>query len=202
MPESEAPNRRRYDSPLRQQQASETRDRIVAAACELLRGSAIRDWRGLTMRAVADRAEVNERTVYRHFASGALRDAVMHRLEQQAGINLDELRLEEISDVARRIFTTVASHPLESRAPLDPTLTAAGQRERDALLRALAPHTEHWADADRSLAAAMFDVLWGVAVYERLAVNWELDPAEAIRGITWVIGLIEHAVRTGNAPNG
>ena len=34
-----------YDSPLRQQRAEETRDRIVAAGCELLRGSSIRDWR-------------------------------------------------------------------------------------------------------------------------------------------------------------
>ena len=50
--------------------------------------------------------------------------------------------------------------------------------------RALGPHTAGWTEADRSVAAAMFDVLWGVAVYERLAVDWELDRAEAIAGIT------------------
>jgi AcrR family transcriptional regulator len=201
MSESEAPARRRYDSPLRQQRASETRDRIVEAACDLLSGSSIRDWQGLTMRAVAERAGVNERTVYRHFASErALRDAVMHRLEQQAGIDLDMLQLEDIAEVASRIVTTIASHPLESHAPLDPTLTEAGQRQREALLRALAPRTAGWADADRAVAAAMFDVLWGVAAYERVAVDWGLGEEDATRGITWVIGLIEDAIRAGHAP--
>jgi AcrR family transcriptional regulator len=196
-----APARRRYDGTLRRQRASETRDRIVTAGCELLGASAIRDWRGLTVRAVAKRAGVNERTVYRHFANErGLRDAVMDRLEQRAGIDLNGLRLEAIADVAYRIATVVASHPLERHAPLDPTLAATGRRQREALLRALEPHTVRWTEADRSVAAAMFDVLWGVAAYERLAVDWELDPDESIAGITWAIGLLEDAVREGRAP--
>ena len=196
-----APPRRRYDSTLRRQRASETRDRIVTAGCELLSASAIRDWRGVTVRAVAERAGVNERTVYRHFANErALRDAVMHRLEQQAGIDLDGLQLEGIADVARRIVTVVAAHPPERHASLDPTLTAAGRRQREALLRALEPHTAGWTDADRSVAAAMFDVLWGVAAYERLAVDWGLDREQAVAGIAWVIGLLHDAVREGRAP--
>jgi AcrR family transcriptional regulator len=196
-----APARRRYDSTLRQQRASETRDRIVAAGCELLDASSVRDWRGLTMRAVAERAGVNERTVYRHFTNErGLRDAVMGRLEQRAGIDLDELQLDGIVDVARRIFTTVASHPLERRPPLDPTLHDASRREQEALLRALGPHAADWSDVDRSVAAAMVNALWRVAVYEHLAVDWGLDDDAAIAGITWVIGLIEDAVRDGRAP--
>jgi AcrR family transcriptional regulator len=196
-----APPRRRYDSTLRRQRASETRDRIVTAGCELLNASAIRDWRGVTVRAVAQRAGVNERTVYRHFANErALRDAVMHHLERQAGIDLDGLQLDGIADVARRIIMVVAAHPLDRHAPLDPTLRAAGRRQREALLRALEPHTAGWSDADRSVAAAMFDVLWGVAAYERLAVDWGLDRGQAIAGIGWVIGLLHDAIREGRAP--
>ncbi len=196
------PERRRYDSTRRQLGASATRDRIVTAGCELLAASSIRDWRGLTIRAVAERAGVNVRTVYRHFTNErGLRDAVMHRLEQQAGIDLDELELDGIVDVARRIFTAVAAHPLDRPPPLDPTFSATSQRERDALLRALGPHAEGWSDADRSVAAAMFNALWRVGVYEHLAVDWELDEDEAIAGITWVIGLIEEAVREGRAPS-
>ena len=193
---------RRYDSPLRQQRASETRERIVAAGCELLRGSSIRDWRGLTMRAVADRAGVNERTVYRHFANErGLRDAVMQRMEEQAGIDLDGLQLEGIADAAKRIFAEVSTHPLPLRPVLDPTLGDASQRQHEALLRALAPRTEGWSDADRTVAAAMFDVLWGVAPYERLVADWGLDADQAVAGITWVIGLIEEAVREGRRPS-
>jgi AcrR family transcriptional regulator len=193
--------RRRYESPLRQQRASETRERIVLAACEILQGSSIRDWDALTMRAVADRAGVNERTVYRHFTNErGLRDAVMRQMEEQAGIDLTALRLADIVDVARRILATVSTHPLPSRPPLDPTLSEASQRQRAALLRALGPDTEGWSDDDRTLAAAMFDVLWGVAPYERLVTEWGLDSEQAAAGITWVISLIEAAVRDGRRP--
>lgn len=200
--EAELPrSARRYDSPLRQQRAEETRDRIVEAGSELLRGSSIRDWRGLTMRAVADRAGVNERTVYRHFSNErGLRDAVMHRIEAQAGIDLAALELEGIADAARRIFAEVSTHPLPLRPVLDPTLGDASQRQHEALLRALAPRTEGWSEADRTVAAAMFDVLWGVAPYERLVSDWGLDSDQAVAGITWVIGLIEEAVREGRRP--
>jgi AcrR family transcriptional regulator len=192
---------RRYDSPLRQQRAEETRDRIVAAGCELLRGSSIRDWRALTMRGVAERAGVNERTVYRHFTNErGLRDAVMQRMEAQAGIDLAGLELEGIAEAARRIFAEVSAHPLPLRPVLDPTLGDASQRQHAALLRALAPRTEGWSDAERTVTAAMFDVLWGVAPYERLVADWGLDPDDAVRGITWVIGLIEDAVREGRRP--
>ncbi|MGH9273679.1 MAG: TetR/AcrR family transcriptional regulator [Acidimicrobiales bacterium] len=193
--------RRRYESPLRQQRASETRDRIIAAGCEILQGASIRDWGTLTMRAVAERAGVNERTVYRHFVNErGLRDAVMHRVEEQAGIDLASLRLEDITEVAQRIFATVSTHPLPPRAPLDPTLSEASHRQRNALLRALVPHTDGWAEADRTVAAAMFDVLWGVAPYERLVADWGLDSERAVAGITWVIGLVEEAVREGRRP--
>jgi hypothetical protein len=48
----------------------------------------------------------------------------------------------------------------------------------------------------------MIDVLWGVAAYERLVVDWQLDPDQAIRGVTWVIGLIEEEVREGHRLTG
>jgi len=194
--------RRRYDSPLRQQRAAETRDRIVTAGCEILQGASIRDWGALTMQAVADRAGVNERTVYRHLTNErGLRDAVMHRLEEQAGIDLSTLRLEDIAEVAGRIFASVSAHPLPPRPPLDPTLSEASQRQREALLRALAPHAAGWTETDRTVAAAMFDTLWGLAPYERLVADWGLDPERAVAGITWVMGLIEAAVREGRGPN-
>lgn len=192
---------RRYDSTLRRQRAQDTRDRIVAAGCELLAETSLRDWRGLTMRAVAERAGVNERTVYRHFGNERrLRDAVMHRLEQRAGVDLDALDLAGITDVARRILATVAAHPADRRAPLDPTLQDASRREREALLRALAPHTGGWTDGQRTVAAAMANVLWRVSVYEHLVADWDLGPDDAAAGVTWLLGLLEDAVRDGRPP--
>lgn len=191
----EAGSRRRYDSELRRQQAAQTRERIVEAGAELLRGSSIRDWNALTIRGVAERAGVNVRTVYRYFANErALRDAVMHRLEADAGIDLDSLRLEDLPKATAAIFRHVSSYPMDRRLPLDPTLAEAHKRQHDALLGAVAARASQWPDGDQTLAAAMLDVLWGVASYERLVVDWSLDRDEAIRGITWVIGLIEIAI--------
>jgi hypothetical protein len=46
----------------------------------------------------------------------------------------------------------------------------------------------------------MLDVLWGVAPYERLVGEWQLGTEQATAGVTWVIGLIEQAVREGRVP--
>ena len=193
--------RRRYDSPLRRQRAAETRERIIVAGADLLHGFPIWNWRALTVRAVAARAGVNERTVYRNFASEReLRDAVLVRLEQEAGVDLEGLRLENLQDLTARILEYVSSFPLGPRTPRDATVAAANERQREALIGAVAPWTSEWPDVDRAIAAAMFDVLWSVVSYERLVVDWELDPKEAIRGVTWVIGLVEDAIRHDRRP--
>ena len=197
-----ARKRRRYDSELRRKRAAETRQRIIAAGARLLRGFAIWNWHALTVRAVAKAARVNERTVYRHFENEReLRDAVLARLQEEARVDLEGLALEDLRAVTARIFAYVSSFPLEPRTPHDPTLTAAGKRNRDALLAAVAAETRTWSKEDRALAAAMLDVLWSVASYERLVADWKLDPKEATRGVTWVMGLIEHAIRNGRRPD-
>jgi AcrR family transcriptional regulator len=188
--------RRKYDSPVRRRQAAETRERIIAAGVDILHGFPVWNWRALTVGAVAERAGVNERTVYRHFAGEReLRDAVMARLETEADVVLEGLALEDIKDHTARLLEYVSSFPLESRNIDDPTLMAAHRRQRAALIAAVSAQTDDWPEADRAIAAAMLDVLWSVASYERLVVDWELDPKEAIKGATWVIGLVEDAIR-------
>src|SRR5439155_11440445 len=139
----------------------------VVARADLVRESSLRDWDGVTIRAVAERAGVNERTVYRHFANErALRDAVMRRLEEQAGIDLDGLQLDGVAAVAASIFMHVSNYPIEARPPLDPTLLAANRRQHDALMNAVSAHAVRWPAADRKLAAAALDVLWSAGAYE------------------------------------
>jgi len=196
--------RRRYDSPVRRRRAAETRERIVGAGAELLHGFPVWDWGALTVRAVAERAGVHERTVYRHFAGEReLRDAVMARLEEESGVDLEGLALDDLPDFAARVLEFVSSFPLESRAPRDPTLLVAHRRQRDALLAAVASGpAAAWSDVDRTIAAAALDVLWSVVSYERLVADWGLDPQDAIRGVTWLIGLVVDALGTGRRPGG
>ena len=193
--------RRRYDSPVRRQRAAETRERIVTAGAEILHGFPIWNWRALTVRAVAERAGVNERTVYRYFASEReLRDAVMERLEDEAGVRLDGLRLDEVPALTTRILEYVSTFPLEARTARDATVAQANERQRRALLGAVAPFAAGWPEDDRLIAAAVLDVLWSVVSYERLVTDWDLEPEHAIRGVTWVLGLVEDAIRSGRRP--
>ena len=144
MPVSSQASTRQYDSPLRRQRAVETRERIVEAGCRLLQ-QLLRSATGvrLTIRGVAEEAGVNERTVYRYFGNEkGLRDAVMHRLEQKAGIDLEGMRLEDVADIAARIFAHVSAYPLRPKPPLDPTLTDANLRQRRALFGALDDKTD------------------------------------------------------------
>jgi AcrR family transcriptional regulator len=192
---------RRYDNTRRRLQAAETRERIIAAGSQILHRSPVRDWQGLTVRAVADQAGVNERTVYRHFENERrLRDAVMHRLEEEAGIDLGAMSLEDVATVAARVSAHVASFPRDDPRPLDPTLSDANQRQREALIRAVAERASEWSTADQETAAAILDVLWSVGALERLIGNWQLDHDHAVTGITWAIGLVERAVRDGERP--
>jgi AcrR family transcriptional regulator len=192
---------RQYDSPVRRARSAQTRERIVDAACVLLRSSPIRDWGALTIRGVAHEAGVNERTVYRYFANErGLRDAVMHRLEADAGIDLTGLELADIADVAQRIFASASSFPFETRPPLDPTLTEANLRQREALHDAVAPWTAEWPAEEAAAVAALFDVLWSVGSFERLVVDWHTDRDQAVRTLTWAIELVAEAVRAGRRP--
>jgi AcrR family transcriptional regulator len=188
--------RRSYVSPVRSERAAKTRERIIAAGAEILHEHAVWNWNALTMRGVARRAGINERTVYRHFAGEAeLRQAVMNRLEQESGLVLEDLRLDDLRQFTARVLGYVSSFPLDPRTTRDPTLMAAHDRMRDALLGAVQQGSQKLSDTDRTIAAAMLDVLWSVGSYERLVADWGLDPDDAIAGVTWVIGLVERAIR-------
>jgi AcrR family transcriptional regulator len=189
--------RRPYDSPVRRERAAETRERIIVAGAEILHEHAVWNWNALTIRGAAQRAGVNERTVYRHFAGEAeLREAVMARLEHEAGVApLEELRLDDLRAFTARVLGYVSSFPLDPRTTRDPTLMAAHDRMREALLSAVRQGNDELSTRDRTIAAAMLDVLWSVGSYERLVADWGLDPDDAIAGVTWVIGLVERAIR-------
>jgi AcrR family transcriptional regulator len=193
--------RRTYDNRRRRESADRTRERIVNAGADLVRNS-IRDWRGVTIGAVAERAGVNRRTVYRHFASEReLRDAVMEHQTSESGVDITSLRLDGVADAATRILRYVSERPMEARPQLDPTLAAASRRQHDALLTAVEEHAAPWSSCDRTLAAATLDVLWSVASYERLVNEWQLERDDAIGAITWAIGLVEAAIGDDRRPS-
>lgn len=193
--------RRPYDSPVRRQRAAETRERIVTAGIELLHGTASWNWRAVTVRAVAERAGVNERTVYRHFDNErALRDAVLARIEAEVEVDPEAITLDGLQEATARIYEYVSSFPVHGRARRDPTVAAITGRQRAALRSAVQGAVPEWDERDQVVAAAMLDVLWSVASYERVVAEWGLAPADAVAGIRWAMALVEEAVRDGRRP--
>lgn len=192
---------RRYDNSRRREAAEDTRRRIVEAGCEIVRRSAVRDWGGLTVAATASRAGVSERTVYRHLGSEVgLREAVMARIQQSAGIDLEALRIGGVAEMAALIFAQVAAFRDVAPPDLDPTLRAAGERQRRALTEAVAEAAPEWSADQHLAAAAALDVLWAPAGLERMVRDWGLDPDDATAALTWAIHLVERAVADGTPP--
>ncbi len=197
----QTPARRPYNSTVRKQQAARTRERIVAAAVDLLHGFPIWNWQAVTMSAVAARAGVNERTVYRHFPSEKdLRDAVVARLGDEANVHLEDLTLDQFDEVAGRVLTYVSQFPFRPRTSADAAGAAAKERQRVALLAAVEDAAADWPETERKIVAAMLDVLWNVVSYEQLVGEWNLAPQDAIDGVTWVIQLVREAIREDKRP--
>jgi AcrR family transcriptional regulator len=197
------PTRRPYDSPIRRQQVVETRARIISAASELVHGFASWDWSELTFRAVAERAGVGERTVYRHFPTERhLRDVVMQRLEEEAGITYETVTLGNMGAVTARVFSTLSSFAVAEsiKRPQDPTFDAVDHRRKAALQRALGAGASEWTEDQRDTVAALLDVLWNPTTYERLVANWGFDHQRAVKAILWLIDELLERVQQDTPP--
>jgi len=158
------------------------------------------DWNGVTIGTVAERAKVNRRTVYRHFANERdLRDAVMQHLTEEAGVDFETMQLPDVGGVAAKVFRYVVSTPLEPWKDRDEAHRAAERRRREALLSAVASSRPQLGEADRRIVAGLFDLLWGVESLEHLVSTWGLDAADATKGLLWLIGMLQKEVTTGGA---
>jgi AcrR family transcriptional regulator len=198
---SDAARRRRYHSPARQKAAAATRDRIIDAGTELVREFTTWDWDELTFRAVAEGAEVSERTVYRHFPTERhLHDAIMGRLEGQAGIAYEHVELDNFAEVTARLFASLGRFAIKDSigAPHGAAFVGAEAKRHEALDRAVvAPQLP---DAQRRALAGLLDVLWSPPTYERLVGAWNLDQAEAVEAVQWLIAKVIAAVQNNEAP--
>ena len=95
--------RPRYSSPLRQQRAADTRDRITVAARELF---AVNGFAGTTVAGIAQRAGVSVQTVYATFGSkGAIVSALTSQFEADADAAGWRARIEECTDPGKLLHT-------------------------------------------------------------------------------------------------
>jgi AcrR family transcriptional regulator len=203
MNEASRPDRRAYDSTARREKAAETRARIVSAGVDLARSFSSWDWQAMTFRAVAERAGVGERTVYRHFPTERhLHDAVMQRLEQDAGITYEDVDLENLTAVTARVFGSLQQFSVRGalRLPDDPTFVDVDSRRQEALLRAVAAAAPQWSVHQIRAAAGLLDTLWLLPTYERLVGAWQLPADDATAAITWLMDKVIATINTDDPP--
>ncbi len=175
----------------------------MSAAAELVHGFASWDWHELTFRAVAAHAGVGERTVYRHFPTERhLHDAVMARLETDAGITYDDVDLDNLAEVTARVFGSLQRFSVGQsiRAPQDPTFAEADRRRRDALTRAVRQAAPDWTPRQQRAAAGLLDVLWNLPTYERLVGTWNLPAQDADAAVTWLLNRVVALIAAGDPP--
>lgn len=203
MNDSSTAPRRPYDNSARERKAARTREHIVSAAGDLVHEFDIWDWQELTFRAVAKRAGVSERTVYRHFPTERhLHDAIMRRLEEDAGVSYDDVDLTDLEALTGRVFAALQRFSVQQsvQTTRDPTFATVDERRRDALHRAVSASTPQWADADRRAVAGLLDVLWNVPTYERLVGAWGINGPDATRAVGWLMAQVVQAIERGESP--
>ena len=203
MSDSSIARRRRYDNRARQEKAAQTRERIVTAGTDLVRAFDTWNWRDLTFRGVAERAGVGERTVYRHFPTERhLHDAVMQRLESEAGISYEDVDLTNLTEVTGRVFAALQRFSVHESLgmPSGPTFVGVDVRRREALIRAVSTSAPDWSDAQQRATAGLLDALWHVPTYERLVGAWGIDGANATRAIGWLMGKVVTAIEDDKPP--
>jgi AcrR family transcriptional regulator len=194
-------SRRSYHSPARQKAAAATRKRIVDAGVRLVREFTTWNWDELTFRAVAEHAQVSERTVYRHFPTERhLHDAIMGRLEDEAGISYEDVELDNLAEVTARVFASLRRFAINDSigAPHGPAFVGAEAKRHDALNRAVA--APQLPEAQRRALAGLLDVLWSPPTYERLVGAWSLDKSEAAEAVQWLIAKVIAAVENNEPP--
>jgi AcrR family transcriptional regulator len=193
--------RRSYDNRARQEKAAHTRERIIAAGSQLVHEYDSWSWRDLTFRAVAQRAGVGERTVYRHFPTERhLHDAVMARLESEAGIAYEDVDLTNLAETTARVFASLQRFSVRESFPTphDSAFVSSDQRRREALLRAVSEASPQRPEQEQRTMAGLLDVLWSPASYERLVGVWWLEGADATRAIEWLMARVIEAIEDDN----
>jgi AcrR family transcriptional regulator len=177
--------KRAYNSPLRADQATATRRRILEAAVDSLASTGRDD---LTVGEVATAASVSERTVYNHFGSlDGLLDAVSDHLDtvvipdpafDDADSFVDAVRAAwRFTQEQERVFRAATTLP-------DRTRRARYARQR----KVLRPLVDGLPARDARVAMAAMFLVRGGAAYDYLRA-YGATPDEAADAMAWLLQL-------------
>lgn len=195
---------RAYNSPLREEKARETREAILAALFELMDSASAPD--EISTEAIARKAGVQRRTLFRHFATkDDLLAAFWPWLNARIGVSATPESLNEVVDGPRQAFPRFDAHEAAIRASLHSRTgremrmgTVANRRANFA--RALAPAIASLPPAEAEKIEALAHLLYSASAWEVLKDYGGLTGAQAGETASWALDLILSAVTLGNSP--
>lgn len=192
-----------YDSPLRRRQQAATRDAILEATALLVEEQGLD---ALSFAAIAERAGVQERTVYRHFSTRQdLLAAFWGWVNDQAGImgfptteaDLRRLppevyaRFDQQAGLMRALVFSEAGR--QFRLAVNDERQAAYRQILADRLKGVSPEV-----ADR--LCAVIQLLYSVTAWATLRDCWPLDGRAAGETVAWAIDRLLAAAEAGDLP--
>jgi AcrR family transcriptional regulator len=193
---------KRQSSDLRDEYAALTRRRIVAAFVETLEDEAADD---VPMAAVAKRANVAERTIYRHFKTRAeLLAAAGEWIEDNVFGYVPFSSPDELAGIFRKLCRSFDRHPHLARAI---ALTRVGRAMRAGFRRrlierhhqAMAPLGRHLKPKEVRQAEALTAYLNNVLAWSALREDFGMSSTEIADAIDWALTTLLKDVRRRDA---
>jgi AcrR family transcriptional regulator len=187
---------------LRDEYAAQTRRRIVAAFVESLQDEAADD---VSMAAIAKRANVAERTIYRHFKTRSeLLSEAGEWIEANVFGYVPFTSPDELPGIFRKLCKSFDRHPHLARAI---ALTRAGRTVRAGFRRrlidhhrkAMAPLTQHLKPKEVRQAEALATYLNNVLAWSALREDFGMSSAEIADAIEWALTTLMSDVRRRDA---
>ena len=195
---------RQYSSPLREEQASRTREQILDALTELLAGHRADE---ITTRMIAEGAGVSQPTVYRHFPDrAALMEGLAARVASLAeGFAIVPMTIDEWIARAVDAFVVADENAAVATAEVilnsDPRRYSEPSRQRStALVQSLAQALPELDARDQTRVGALFRVLASAQTWLRMREEFGLTGAESGEVVGWALGVLATAIRAGDFP--
>lgn len=195
---------------LRERKARATKRAILEALVDLVRTEGIH---AFSVQAVADRAEVSHRTVYRYFPTKeamleALGEFTQDVMRARSGWDdLDgadsPLTPARIGEVVEIVWEALDAHPhhAEAYVGLSATTVLPTRRERSRLFeRVLRPTTEHLSAGDAEAVAAIIRALTSSAAWHFVRRHTDADPKALRKAARWAIETLVGALDEGRGP--
>ena len=202
MSDMKAKKRRTYSSPLREARAQETRERILREVAAWMQ----RDGQGeFTLNAIAKGADIERRTVFRHFATKeALLEAFWVWINQRITPRALPESLEGLLDAPRETFAHFDDEEGLIRASLH---TQAGralrmarvEARRKAFRKALRDATRGTSAIDRRRLEAVVHALYSASAWETMRDYAGISGTQAGDAASWALGVLVASVRDSAA---